>query len=133
MAKSADSYKQYRKRIREEVLLKYGGHCACCGEDTLRFLTVNHMNNDGAAERNKLSGGHRYKIKGNPTYKFFQSLRRSPLREDLNILCWNCNAASFYSGACPHQTELSEITGLPYTMKVGTETSPSPSPSGVIR
>jgi hypothetical protein len=37
--------------IREEIIQHYGGACACCGETEPLFLQIDHVNNDGAADR----------------------------------------------------------------------------------
>lgn len=35
-----------RKRLRAAVLEAYGARCACCGEDTEEFLSIDHIFND---------------------------------------------------------------------------------------
>lgn len=84
-----------RARIRAVVIEKYGGRCECCGEADPAFLTIDHKNNDGRQERaikNLSSGG-----------AFYASLVKGPPRDDLRILCWNCNCARHYHGVCPHE------------------------------
>jgi predicted restriction endonuclease len=82
------------KRIRDKVLVHYGSKCACCGETIPEFLTIDHINNDGASHRRKLlkSGGSLYRwiIKNN-------------FPPDLQILCWNCNCSKGHYGICPHE------------------------------
>lgn len=89
--RSSDRKHFYKVRIR--ALMIYGGCCACCGENNYQFLTFDHVNNDGFTERhtNYKSGGH-----------FAKSLTKGPYRFDIQILCWNCNAAKAYHGGCPH-------------------------------
>jgi hypothetical protein len=85
-----------RQRLKAKVLQAYGGQCVCCGEDTPEFLTVDHINNDGAEHRRQLnmsSGGRFYrwlKTQGFP-------------RDSFQLLCFNCNCAKGYFGECPHQ------------------------------
>jgi hypothetical protein len=43
--------KRWRIGIREDVIAAYGGRCACCGEFERDFLTLDHVNNDGAEHR----------------------------------------------------------------------------------
>jgi hypothetical protein len=81
--------------MRKKVIKHYGSQCSCCGEKEFKFLTIDHINNDGATHRKLLDirgGGKefcRWIIKNNyPTY--------------LQILCWNCNCAKGYWGKCPH-------------------------------
>lgn len=43
-----------QQRLRNEVIIHYGGDppkCACCGEDNIGFLTLDHINNDGNKDR----------------------------------------------------------------------------------
>ena len=94
MAKEA--LKANRKRERDALKLQtikqYGGACACCGERTLRFLTIDHINNDGAA--------HKRAINRAPMYRW---LRRHNFPDGFQVLCFNCNCAKGLYGTCPHQ------------------------------
>jgi len=93
-----ESTKKYRKKIRKEVIDKYGGKCVCCGETELLFLTIDHKNNDGNLERIEMSGDQ-----SGSSMKFFFKIRKEPIREDLQILCFNCNLGrSMNDGICPH-------------------------------
>ncbi len=78
-----------RKR-KKQVIDNYGGICACCGENRMEFLSIDHINNDGANHR-KQTGGHMYAwlIKNN-----FPSGYR--------VLCYNCNMSLGFYGYCPH-------------------------------
>ena len=89
------SSRETTRRLRETVLSKYGGHCTCCDEAELAFLQVDHVNDDGTAERRGYTG-----------QKFYRMLRDGPLREDLQVLCANCNQAKRRDGGCPHQIDL---------------------------
>src|SRR3990167_10731337 len=53
--KYPDRNRLYKKRIRKAVIDKYGGRCECCNELNLLFLTIDHINNDGTAERRSRS------------------------------------------------------------------------------
>src|SRR5438309_228735 len=44
----------YRTRLRDEVFAQYGKSCRCCGESDTRFLTLDHIHNDGAEHRRRL-------------------------------------------------------------------------------
>lgn len=86
---------QYRLLIKHEVIEKYGGNCSCCGEQQILFLTIDHKNNDGYRDR---------QIKSNSSISWYMSLRREDLRDDLQVLCFNCNLGkSINKGICPHQ------------------------------
>lgn len=73
------------------VLEHYGGKCACCGEDEWKFLTIDHINNDGAA--------HRRVVK---TY-ITGWLIKNNFPPGFQILCHNCNFTKEAYGGCPHQ------------------------------
>lgn len=81
----------YRKFSRDVIIL-YGGKCVCCGETELNFLTLDHINNDGALQRKERSAG-------SATYKWVMKERPA----DLQVLCYNCNCAKGHYGICPHE------------------------------
>ena len=79
-----------RREIRIKFLEMYGNKCACCGEGTREFLSVDHINGQR---------GNRKKEKGHQAY------RRATKEYDpdiYRILCHNCNAALGAYGFCPH-------------------------------
>jgi len=89
--------KKYTWRIKMEVLKKYGGNsprCACCGETEIKFLTIDHINNDGAK--------HRKEIKGK-LYQWLYKNKYMPNR--FQVLCANCNYAKQWYGQCPHKSK----------------------------
>jgi len=84
-----------RKERRNAVIEKYGGSCQCCGESNYRFLTIDHINNDGAIDRKEYGGG---------SNSAFRRLFNSPIRSDLRLLCYNCNFGRAHNGGvCPHE------------------------------
>src|SRR3990167_7845797 len=41
--------RRHRQRLKERAMIALGGRaCACCGEATIEFLVVDHVNGDGA-------------------------------------------------------------------------------------
>lgn len=90
--------KEYRRKIRFEVLKKYGGQCKCCGESRLEFLAIDHVKKNGAQERKSLYGTN-----FGASHRWFLKLKREEIRIDLQVLCHNCNIASFQFGECPHE------------------------------
>jgi len=73
----------------------YGPNCKCCGESESKFLTIDHMNNDGAE--------HRKEIRGDKIYGW---LVRNGFPDGFQVLCWNCNLGKQMNhGVCPHQEE----------------------------
>lgn len=94
--------KALEKEAKDKVYAAYGGYvCNCCGETTKEFLTIDHIDNDGAEHRRKTktvggAGLYRWIIK-NHFPKTFQ------------ILCYNCNCGKKHNGGiCPHENKLSE-------------------------
>lgn len=98
--KNLDTHAKRRRILRKEVIDKYGGSCVCCGEKETLFLTIDHRNGDGSLERAGLltATGSRPS-----STSFYLLLRRSEKREDLQVLCFNCNLGrSHNNGVCPH-------------------------------
>jgi hypothetical protein len=91
---------RYRFNTRKRLLEAYGGKCACCGETEIKFLTFDHKNNDGAAQRRALRGGNG---KGAPSVGMFYAHIRKNKPTDIQVLCFNCNCAKGCYGKCPHQ------------------------------
>ena len=86
--------RQLRWQRRLEALAAYGGTCTCCGETEITFLTIDHVENDGAAHRRQPRVDHAIGI----------WLRRNGYPPGFQVLCWNCNLAKALYGNCPHQT-----------------------------
>lgn len=84
----------YRSRLREEMIVAYGGQCACCGEAEPRFLQLDHIHNDGHEDR---------RINKTPA-KLWASLKRAGWPRDRHqLLCANCNFGKLMNGGvCPH-------------------------------
>jgi hypothetical protein len=88
--------KQRRKRdagTRQSVLVAYGGACVCCGCDIPEFLTIDHINGDGAK--------HREEGPGNRIYRWLK--KNGFPKNNFQLLCFNCNCAKGIYGTCPHQ------------------------------
>jgi hypothetical protein len=58
-----------------------------------KFLTVDHLYNDGKIERKTFRTSEML---------YAELLRRKALSRRHQILCWNCNQAKYRYGACPH-------------------------------
>lgn len=82
-----------QKKIRLEVLTHYGLKCACCGENEIQFLCIDHINNDGKEHRKTVPAGY-----------FYRWLKKNNYPSGFQTLCWNCNMAKSYNnGICPHK------------------------------
>lgn len=89
-----------RAKRRAAVLEAYGSKCVCCGEDTPEFLTVDHINNDGARHREAISPSD--PRGGSGTYLYIWLKRHGFPKDNFQLLCWNCNCAKGRYGSCPH-------------------------------
>ena len=91
-----DYDRNYSRGVRQEVLLKYGGKCVCCGEARFEFLAFDHKKGGGSKHRKKvlLTG-----------QKFTFWLRKVKIQKDIQILCHNCNVSFGMYGYCPHHPE----------------------------
>ena len=88
------------QRLRDEILTAYGGCCACCGEATPEFLTIDHIHNNGAEHRRLVPAAK----------NLYQLLRREGFpKEDYQLLCMNCNFAKGKYGVCPHAVKKAEV------------------------
>lgn len=80
---------------KKRVYAAYGGmECACCGEKTEAFLSIDHINNDGA--------DHRRVVDRRNLYKW---LEKNGFPPGYQVLCMNCNFGKARNGGiCPHKS-----------------------------
>lgn len=93
--------RQTYERIRMQVHEAYGGKCYCCGLDDWRFLTVDHVHNDGHKDRHP--NGRR--VTGHKIYK--EALAAVGTGR-FRLACFNCNCARQHrgeGGVCPHELD----------------------------
>jgi predicted HNH restriction endonuclease len=83
--------------LRVEAIQRYGGVCSCCGEEEMKFLTLDHPNGDGAT--------HRRQLKVKAGVQFYKALRREDYATPMQVLCFNCHMAKDKWGTCPHQKD----------------------------
>jgi len=89
-----------REKLRRKLkfIAMYGKVCACCGQDDPRFLTLDHIKNDGGEHRKKMSN-HQIYCDATSNYQ----------PERYQLLCYNCNMARHFNigidgiGVCPHK------------------------------
>ena len=97
--------------MRAETLFAYSGaqpRCACCGEQRLAFLTLDHVNNGGRAHRRQ---------KGNQGV--YHELRRAGYPPGFRVLCFNCNLARGSYGSWPHAGEVHSKSDTTAIVKTG--------------
>ena len=80
---SNKKYREYRARIRREVLIFVGGEmglkCKRCNFDDIRALQIDHVNGGGRQEIRKFRDNSRY----------IKHIKKNP--ENYQLLCANCN------------------------------------------
>ena len=87
--------KKYRKELRKEVILAYGGKCVCCGETHWQFLTLDHPSGGGIADRAKYR---------NSTGQIYGWVKKNGYPPIYQVLCMNCNWVRRYD-KCPHELD----------------------------
>jgi hypothetical protein len=89
--------RNWLKALRKKCLIAYSGNppkCACCGESTEEFLTIDHINGGGRKHRRQL---------GRSPTSFPLWLIRNSFPPGFRILCYNCNCVRAHAGYCPHE------------------------------
>jgi hypothetical protein len=97
--KRKETMRLNNRKLRLSVLQHYSHiipFCACCGEKELKFMALDHKNNNGAEHRREIGGINRG---GN---MFFWAAKNNfpPI---FQVLCHNCNMAKGLYGECPHK------------------------------
>lgn len=78
--------------MRLEMIEAYGGKCSLCGEAHQEFMTIDHINGDGAQHRRSLGGSDQ------SGSTFYALLRRLGYPQDkYRLLCSNCNSGRMKS------------------------------------
>lgn len=87
--------RRWREKVRKEVLSYYSNRtmkCACCGENHIEFLSIDHIKGGGRKHRKaRKIGSMCFWLKSNHYPKGYQ------------VLCHNCNQSKGCYGYCPHQ------------------------------
>lgn len=98
--------REYRRNVRVQARLgalnAYSDgdpKCACCGERTVEFLTIDHINGNGAAHRRELEAQN-----VGPGTGFYLWLKSNGYPNGFQVLCYNCNCAKGCYGTCPHKS-----------------------------
>lgn len=84
---------KYRVALRREVIAAFGGACTCCHEAIFEFLTLEHLNNDGAAHRRQV---------GKNAQAQLLDIKKRGFPPEYTVLCFSCNLAKGIHGTCPH-------------------------------
>lgn len=89
--------KKYWSDLKNRVFSHYskdGVLCNCCGEKNIAFLTLDHIENDGAEHRKKIGRGF---------YTTLTWIKNNDFPKGFQVLCYNCNQAKKVYGVCPHK------------------------------
>lgn len=86
---------KHRLKRKLECIEAYGGKCLCCGEEETVFLTLDHVDNNGAEHRKTLGTAK----SGINLYNY---LKKNNFPKGFQVLCFNCNWAKSQVGGCPH-------------------------------
>lgn len=92
LTREREHWKKKLPLIKSNVIAHYSNgtnKCACCGESTFEFLTMDHINGGGNRQRKHI---------GN----LYIWLARQGYPPGFQVLCSNCNSAKGIYGACPH-------------------------------
>ncbi len=96
--KSVEISEKRKKRaffLKTSAFEKYGNKCACCGENDVDFLAIDHVNGRGTSLRKE------NKLWGESMYRF---LVNTDMSSEFRILCHNCNwSAHLHGGTCIHK------------------------------
>lgn len=91
-----------KKHRKQRTMDYYGGKCVCCGEAGLVFLTVDHIDGNGAKHRKQIAPNH--KGRGLCGDLFYRWLEKNNYPSGFQTLCYNCNIGKHRNGGvCPHQ------------------------------
>lgn len=99
---------RYNDILRKKIFGHYSNGkncCACCGESQFEFLTLDHVNEDGAKKRGKTRQGG---------VIYYRKLVRENYPDGYQILCYNCNCSRSLrskNGICPHQKLIKQLLG----------------------
>lgn len=103
-ARSAGWQRHYRMEYRKMVFDHYGHACVCCGETIDKFLTIDHINNDGYTARKE-------KLHPRDSASLYRWLVKNNFPKNFQVLCMNCNfGKSRNNGICPHQEPSTAIS-----------------------
>lgn len=101
---------KYWERLRHDAFMAYGGYyCACCGETEPKFLSLDHINNDGAKHRRQYGKNTVGNGKGASGFHTWLWMKKNNYPSGIfQVLCMNCNMGKFRNGgACPHKATVS--------------------------
>lgn len=109
--RNVEAAKARRQRLKLAAFNAYGGpFCKCCGVDHVEFLTIDHMDGEGAAHRRELTkeqgwSTHSSSMTGSHFYRW---LVKQGFPPGFQVLCFNCNFSLGHFGYCPHSPDTAD-------------------------
>jgi hypothetical protein len=99
---NAEYMRKWNRDIRFRLMSHYSGggepFCRGCGESMFIYLTIDHIDDDGAEHRRREVGSS----KGNRLTGMYAKIIKAGFVERLQVLCWNCQwAKRLNGGVCP--------------------------------
>ena len=92
-SKTAIANRESYQKLKKDAIYHYGQKCSCCGESDIRYLTIDHPENNGAEHRKSMG-----------TKVMYRWLKQNNYPEGYGVLCFNCNSGrSIAGGICPHK------------------------------
>ena len=92
---NAEKLRSIRLNAKLIVYEAYGNKCSCCGESNIKFLSIDHVNNDGYKER---------KGRGGSSDHIMRNIIKNKFPDTYQLLCFNCNLGKARNGGiCPHK------------------------------
>lgn len=83
-----------RAKLKLDFLTAFDFKCSCCGEDDGRFLTLDHVQDDGNLHRENFNEQQIMRIAKKEGYP----------KDRYTCLCFNCNSGRASNGGmCPHK------------------------------
>jgi hypothetical protein len=96
-----------KQKLKQDIIAHYGNKCVCCSEDKLKFLTIDHINQNGAEHRKTLD------------INIYNWLKQNNYPKDnFRVLCWNCNFSFGHFGYCPHNENTIRTITKPIAIKL---------------
>lgn len=94
-ANCAKRYREYHRSLKQQVFKAYGQKCVCCGCTMYEFLSLDHKNNDGKEDRQRLGTSF-------TAGAFYRRIIRLGFPPEYQVMCYNCNMSLGFFGYCPH-------------------------------
>lgn len=89
------------QEARNAVFEAYGGYkCKCCGVTEPAFLSIDHINNDGAEHKRE------YRLR--TSTEVYRWLIKNNYPTGFQVLCMNCQWGKRVHGVCPHQVRCND-------------------------